>query len=111
MPKRNAVPIEMPTARSPAHTNAPRTSPQTKDVNPGLNAGGRGTSDILATNPRDQKNSPSGWRFRPLHRPTFRFRVQSPGGVSTYLRSLLGASRTLGRVTAACKQAFILIYA
>jgi hypothetical protein len=61
--------------------------------------------------PTDQKNSPSRWRFRPLLRPTFRFRVLPPGEASTYFRSVLDASGTLGRVLSACKRPFNLMYA
>src|SRR5439155_439312 len=43
----------------------------------------------------DQKNSPSRWRFRSPNRPTFRLPVQPPDSVSTYLRSVLGASANL----------------
>src|SRR6266571_1225291 len=42
-----------------------------------------------------KKNSRSRFRFRPPLRPTFGFRLQPPGGASTYLRSVLRASRTL----------------
>ena len=43
----------------------------------------------------DQRNSPSRFRFRPPLPLTFPFRVLPPDSVSTYLRSVLGASRTL----------------
>src|SRR3954467_11105227 len=46
---------------------------------------------------RDQKNSPSRFRFRPPLPLTFPFRVLPSDSVSTYLRSVLGASRTLTR--------------
>src|SRR5436190_1295545 len=45
----------------------------------------------------DQKNSPSRFRFRPPLPLTFPFRVLPSDSVSTYLRSVLGASRTLTR--------------
>ena len=44
---------------------------------------------------RDQKNSPSRFRFRPPLPLTFPFRVLPSDSVSTYLRSVLGASSTL----------------
>ena len=43
----------------------------------------------------DQKNSPSRFRFRPPFPLTFPFRVLPSDSVSTYLRSVLGASSTL----------------
>src|SRR5437762_10329596 len=42
------------------------------------------------------KNSPSRFRFRPPCRLAFGFRLPPPGWASTYSRSVLGASRTLG---------------
>ena len=60
---------------------------------------------------QDQKNSPSGWRFRPLHRPAFRLHVQPPGEASTYSRSLLGAIGTLANPKHAYKGPFSLMYA
>jgi hypothetical protein len=44
---------------------------------------------------RDQKNSPSRFRFRPPFPLTFPFRVLPSDSVSTYLRSVLGASSTI----------------
>jgi hypothetical protein len=46
---------------------------------------------------RDQKNSPSRFRFRPPLPLTFPFRVLPSDSVSTYLRSVLGARGTLTR--------------
>src|SRR6266571_2309679 len=46
---------------------------------------------------KEQKNSQSRFRFRPPLRPTFGFRLLPPGGASTYLRSVLRASRTLSK--------------
>jgi hypothetical protein len=40
---------------------------------------------------RRSKNSSSRFRFRPLYRGAFGFRLQPLGGASTYLRSLLDA--------------------
>ncbi len=48
---------------------------------------------------RDQKNSPSRFRFRPPLPLTFPLRVLPSDSVSTYLRSVLGASSTLTRAT------------
>src|SRR2546423_15615512 len=45
----------------------------------------------------DQKNSPSRFRFRPPSPLTFPFRVLPSDPASSYLRSVLGASRTLTR--------------
>src|SRR5437870_7626158 len=45
----------------------------------------------------DQKNSPSRFRFHPPLPLTFPFRVLPSDSVSTYLRSVLGASSTLTR--------------
>src|SRR5215210_1960099 len=39
--------------------------------------------------------SPNRFRFRPLPQPAFGFRLRLPGAASTYLRSVLGASRNL----------------
>src|SRR6266480_2072525 len=47
----------------------------------------------------DHKNSPSRFRFRPPLPLTFPFRVLPSDSVSTYLRSVLGASTTLTRAT------------
>jgi hypothetical protein len=52
-----------------------------------------------ATCGRDQKNSPSRFRFRPPLPLTFPFRVLPSDSASTYLRSVLGASRRLTRAT------------
>src|SRR2546423_15714862 len=46
---------------------------------------------------RDQKNSPSRFRFRPPLPLTFPFRVLPSDSASTYSRSVLGASSTLTR--------------
>jgi hypothetical protein len=46
---------------------------------------------------RDQKNSPSQFRFRPPFPLTFPLRVLPSDSVSTYLRSVLGAITTLTR--------------
>src|SRR5204863_9770625 len=46
---------------------------------------------------RDQKNSPSRFRFRPPLPLTFPLQVLPSDSVSTYLRSVLGARRTLTR--------------
>src|SRR2546425_5749108 len=43
----------------------------------------------------DQKNSPSRFRFRPPLPLTFAFRLLPSDSVSTYLRSVLGASGNL----------------
>ena len=48
---------------------------------------------------RDQKNSPSRFRFRPPLPLTFPFRVLPSDSASTYLRSVLGASSTLTPAT------------
>jgi hypothetical protein len=48
---------------------------------------------------RDQKNSPSRFRFRPPLPLTFPFRVLPSDSVSTYLRSVLGASSNLTSAT------------
>jgi hypothetical protein len=48
-----------------------------------------------ARSARDQKNSPSRFRFRPPCRPTFGFRLRPPGWASTYSRSVLGANGTV----------------
>ena len=51
----------------------------------------RGAPQSTRGSARDQKNSPSRFRFRPPLPLTFRLRVQPPDSVSTYLRSVLGA--------------------
>jgi hypothetical protein len=43
----------------------------------------------------DQKNSPSQFRFRPPFPLTFAFRLLPSDSVSTYSRSVLGASGNL----------------
>jgi hypothetical protein len=48
---------------------------------------------------RDQKNSPSRFRFRPPLPLTFPFRVLPSDSASTYLRSVLGARRRLTGAT------------
>jgi hypothetical protein len=48
---------------------------------------------------RDQKNSPSRFRFRPPLPLTFAFRLLPSVSASTYLRSALGARRNLTRCT------------
>src|SRR3989440_11655554 len=52
---------------------------------------------------RDQKNSPSRFRFRPPLPLTFPLRVLPSDSVSTYLRSVLGASIKLRNASHAFK--------
>ena len=56
-----------------------------------------GVPRLKSQAPPDHKNSPSRFRFRPPLPLTFPFRVLPSDSVSTYLRSVLGASSTLTR--------------
>src|SRR5439155_16828796 len=58
---------------------------------------------------KDQKNSPSRFRFHPPLQPAFGFRLRSPGVASSYSRSVLGASGTLEEVNRPCKRLVSLI--
>jgi hypothetical protein len=67
---------------------------------------------LVARLARDQKNSPSRLRFRPLNRPTFGFRLRPPGWASIYSRSVLGANGTVeasSRPFKACPNADVAI--
>jgi hypothetical protein len=78
-------------------------------VKPWLNAGGRRciARRILRLRDgrpaRDQKNSPSRFRFRPPLEPTFPFRVLPLREASTYSRSVLDASGKVRHPSAAVK--------
>ncbi len=111
----SAVPREMPTAIRPSQMKRPRPSAQMKAVTPGSMLGGRRcTERMLLTEgltlrgegrptARDQKNSPSRFRFRPPLPLTFPLRVLPSDLASTYSRSVLGASTKLRDARHACK--------
>ncbi len=89
-----AVGFDTPTASRNAHRSTPSTSAQTNEIVPWSMLGGLRWSTI-AILVEGTKSSPSRLRFRPPSRPTFRFRVLPPDPVSTYSRSVLGASGNL----------------
>src|SRR5205823_14799787 len=94
-----------PIATRPARVGRHRGRAQPKEVTPELSGGGLGCAGRPRLKGgragkappcgRDQKNSPSRFRFRPPLPLTFPFRVLPSDSVSTYLRSVLGASSTL----------------
>src|SRR5262245_50380910 len=71
------------------------------DFSGGVPTGERRLS--VVSNSVTKRNSPSRWRFRPLHPQTVRFRVEPSGGASTYSRSVLGALWNLRPTTRAVK--------
>src|SRR5215210_1065138 len=95
------VAFENPTATPPIQIIRKKKNAQRNDVIPRAMEGiRRCIAAVILTSSgrrtaRDQRNSPSRWRFRPPNLVTFRFRVQSPGSDSTYSRSVLGARGTV----------------
>src|SRR4051812_38029694 len=92
----NAVPWLIPIASWPSQRKTASRNAQMKDVMPGSIEGGRRCMRSAATL-RDQKNSPSRFRFCPPFPLTFPLRVLPSELASIYSRSVLGASRTLTR--------------
>src|SRR5438477_655564 len=91
--------------RDPSLASAKRDRSSLRDLDGGRGSPG-GTSRFPQTpfhwsasadegSALDQKNSPSRFRFRPPLPLTFAFRLLPSDSVSTYLRSVLGASGNL----------------